>query len=214
MRQIVITTLLLASVALSGGEQAYAQRAVFNRMSRTMTLDCSKESGMSQTAVTTTRKYTGPYKFDTGTGTGTYNGKLITIDTWLSTGGGNGTIDESPAKENEKIYYKLEIDSENLTIPNVTPTSMTWVDAFNGCKNKKEPGWRLPTLRELVLIYLFRGAILEATSIEMKEEYVSVTERNYGTYQSVVFDKDNPRVDEKSKKAGSVDKYVRCVREL
>jgi hypothetical protein len=58
---------------------------------------------------------------------------------------------------NATVFQKLEIAPDNLG-------TMNWMDAMAGCKNKGT-GWRLPTQRELMMMWIFREALDEALPI-------------------------------------------------
>ena len=100
---------------------------------------------------------------------------------------------ETDGPINATVYEKLEIAPGDLeTNGNMSGSwiYMTWEDAFNGCKNSTFDGgrWRLPTQRELMLMWIFRGPIdtLSGSTSFSSFYYWSSTE-NYGTYAWIVY---------------------------
>jgi hypothetical protein len=119
------------------------------------------------------------------------------------------TDNDTNGKINAKVFQKLEIAPSDLE-------PMTWADAFNACKNKGE-GWRLPTQRELQLMWILKEALKEAFSHPdvngsnfLSGSYGSGTEDS-NFYACCVSFKDGMSVNyDKS----SDSRNLRCVREV
>lgn len=170
-QRIITTTLIVVSiVTLWGCQRASAQRLMQMGDGR-LVIDCSKESGMPQNAVTTEQKYV--------------KVKLSPSNTAFIDESVDGALSR---QENEKVYYKFEIDKDDNP---ADPPTLDWVSAFKYCMDKNNStegsGWRLPTSRELLLVYLFRDKIRELAigGARLKpfeaEYYFTATEDIYGT---------------------------------
>jgi hypothetical protein len=114
--------------------------------------------------------------------------------------------------DNLQVFQKLEIAPSDLG-------SMNWTDAMAGCKNKGA-GWRLPTLRELLLIYIFKDALdtafsgLSPKGDALSYTYWSATEGNVSNAGNVTFT-GNVLFIGHTTSASKATKYsVRCVREV
>lgn len=67
----------------------------------------------------------------------------------------NGVKNDVNHPLNAKVYQKLGISKLNSG-------AKSWVEAFNYCKGIDEDGtWRLPTQRELMMMYIFKSALVE-----------------------------------------------------
>lgn len=106
-------------------------------------LDLTAAAGMPAKAVTNTaKKWTDTPSNTTGP---------------MTDNGEKGSI-------NATVFQKLEIAPHCLTGDGTIGSAggvFTWADAFNYCKNVNHngTGWRLPTQRELQLMYIFRPAL-------------------------------------------------------
>ena len=111
---------------------------------------------------------------------------------------------------NQTVYHKLEVAPSN-----VQTAAMYWPAAVKACKEANingNTGWRLPTQRELIYIWIFREAIegVGGDPFGDNSGYWSVTEES-GTFAwSVTFAAGWVGFTEKSKMSW----FVRCVREL
>jgi hypothetical protein len=80
---------------------------------------------------------------------------------------------------NEKVFQKLEIALTDLG-------TTDWVAALNGCRapSYNGGGWRLPTQRELMMIWIFSDALKDVlpavggTFLSSADYYWSATERS------------------------------------
>lgn len=168
-------------------------------------LDLTPAARMPKDAITTTGK--------------TWTGTPSNTEGPMANNSEVGTI-------NATVFQKLEIAPHDInsvgTIGTAGTMTMDWVTAFGACKSTTydNGGWRLPTQRELMLIYIFRSAIeviFKDSSINgtvfSTTYYHSATEStNYSSYcwgvnlsngvSSII-----SKVDGGSKK-------VRCVREI
>lgn len=136
----------LVAIALLGQTQAFAQKVV-NTGNKRAVLDCSKETSMLQSAVTFQKKYT--------------SNKTANNTSFIL-----GSYEQSQAA-NTLIYYKLELASGDLMEDGTAGLGyqyFTWAQAYNLCKQYNGGGWRLPTHREMVMIYIFKDAFNEITT--------------------------------------------------
>lgn len=188
MKKAILMMFVLGFVSMNG----YAQK-VYKREGKVY-LECTVASGMPAGSVTTTPKCKG----GTASNTTFRNGK---------------TDKNIYAFENDSVFEKLEIDASDMAEP-ASAFTMDWVTAYNGCKFKKGEGWRLPTQRELMLMYIFRAKLDEMTgnnfdSSSSSSGYWASSENSSGSSCSVIF------MD------GDMKQYpktflcrVRCVREV
>lgn len=172
MKQRIITTTLIfvSIVTLWGCQRASAQRLMKMGDGR-LVIDCSKESGMPQNAVATEQKYV--------------KATLSPSNDYFIDNSTDGALSR---QENEKVYYKFEIDKDDNP---TDPATLDWASAFKYCTDKNKStegsGWRLPTSRELLLIYLFRDKIRELAIAGARlkpfeaDYYFTATEDIYGT---------------------------------
>jgi hypothetical protein len=150
-------------------------------------LDMTVETGMPAGAITAIPK--------TWTGNPSNNGDPLSNNTH------SGTI-------NEKVFQKLEIAPSDLG-------TMTWTAAMTGCKNEGE-GWRLPTQRELMMMWIFNDAlndVLEAVEVGgnalSANPYRSATEIDASYVWSVSFG-----IGATTNQLKATPYRVRCVREV
>ena len=73
--------------------------------------------------------------------------KPRTTDGTNSAQGANTAANIGSAVNNERIAYKFEIATDNVTAGN-------WLDAVNQCAGLPGGNWRLPTQRELQMIWI------------------------------------------------------------
>jgi hypothetical protein len=184
-----IFMVLFAGLLVSAGLQA---QKVYKDASNRVILDLTKEAGMPEGAITNEPKSWA------GRGTPINIGNTLTGN--LETG-----------DINEKVFEKLEIAPSNLGL-------MFWAEAFTGCIElvSNGGGWRLPTQRELILIWIFKDALNDIFSDgdinrpPFANGYWSATEANNLDAWSMIFEYGSviisyPKSDERA---------VRCVREV
>lgn len=110
---------------------------------------------------------------------------------------------------NATVYNKLEIANvESVVILN-------WVNAMNYCKNLTEAGnsdWRLPTQRELMLIWIFKPAIegLGGLAFENRDYHCATESSGINSWR-VHF---GTGIHDYSWKSSSTMAKARCVREI
>lgn len=156
-------------------------------------LDLSVAAGMPKGAVTDESK-TDVYKTYTASNTAFLNG-----------------VDNTGSK-NEKVYQKLEIAPNDMDASGGMAGAgavMYWDAAFNGCKSSTHDGdnWRLPTQRELMMMYIFKDAI---SGLETATNYYwSATENSAPIAWHVGFSNGTTSTTNKARNL-----QVRCVREI
>ena len=152
MKRIVFVILVAALIAPVGLMAQKVYKDAANRVILDMT-------DMAPSLVSSVAKYdAGPYNTTTIT-----NGAYI---------GGNNTISSN---ENAKVYRKLQIAPKDFDGSGLSDgSSLSWQNAFLGCKNLNYngTGWRLPTQRELMMMYVFRIAF-DAIFTEMGSSVAS-----------------------------------------
>lgn len=143
-------------------------------------------SGMLNT--TTTRKATG-------------------TDGTSYTSGSNTDGNIGSAVSNEKVYYKFEVyKSDNST-------GSDWLSAVNLCKDLTVDGggWRLPTQRELMLIWVLKPELAKITGFISFNAYSYWNSTERDGYQGWYVNFNNGYTIENQK----YNSYrVRCVRDL
>ena len=150
MKTYKIYSMLIIFISILSTQDLYSQK-VYKNAENKIILDLGPDSGFPQGAVTTTKGV-----------------KVITPN--ASSLGANNDHNGSI---NATLYYKLEI------APSDYSAGSDWVTAYNGCKGATingTTGWRLPTQRELMLIYLFKDYIGELGSAFGASNYWSATE--------------------------------------
>lgn len=177
MKQILIMVILLAGLIAPVAVNA---QKVYKDASNRVILDLTVVAGMPKNAVTATKK--------TWIGTPSNNGGPLT----------NNTENEAI---NATVFHKLEIAPHDINSAKVIGASgtmtMDWATAFNICKNSSSygGGWRSPTQRELMLIYIFRPALemvfvdsaIKGTAFVNEGGYWSATENDAKFSWSVHF---------------------------
>ena len=120
-----------------------------------------------------------------------------------------GTDDETnigSAASDEQVYYRFELSAARF--------SATWINAVNRCRNLADDGggWRLPTLKEAILIYILWPELQQAgltgvaggTATEAGGGGNSYPYVRYNDTGAIVLDAKNV----------STDRYFRCIRDL
>ena len=117
------------------------------------------------------------------------------------------------------VYEKLEIAPQDMAGDDFSPTlsatgtAIRWVSAFNRCKGLTHGGntdWRLPTQRELQMIWIFKDAFENlGLTFSSTTEYWSVTEVQGMSVRIVSFDNGGTGVNIKQNYFNA-----RCVREI
>ena len=113
-----------------------------------------------------------------------------------------GTDDETnigSAASDEQVYYRFELSAARF--------SATWINAVNRCRNLADDGggWRLPTLKEAILIYiLWLTGVAGGTATEAGGGGNSYPYVCYNDTGAIVLDAKNV----------STDRYFRCIRDL
>lgn len=181
-------SIIICTLYICGTQKAVAQK-MYKENSKII-LDCGPDSGFPQGAVETTtgQKFIEPQ-----------------ANAMAENNGETGTI-------NETVFYKLEIAASDLNTNN-------WVGAYNACKSKGTTAngeiWRLPTQKELMLMYVFRSAIaalggtMNTSSDNKSSYYWSSTELTTDAARYVDFSGGYVY-----RRAKSEYIHVRCVREI
>jgi hypothetical protein len=134
---------------------------------------------------------------------------------------------QTSADINKTVFEKLEVAPKDMNSARViggTGTmTMSWVAAFNGCINSDydSGGWRLPTQRELQMMWIFKEALNPALSelspsgtgaALLSASYRGATEHGATTAWHVNFGTGFMNNDILYNKSNST--RVRCVREV
>ena len=117
------------------------------------------------------------------------------------------------AETNKKVAYKFEVANEDLT----SGGSGTWTDGKTNWENAyavaiaKSDGWRLPTQRELMLIWLMQTTLVDKLGFTSfaSNGYWSASEANSGNAWCVNFNNGSTFTDYKA-----YDSRVRLVRDI
>jgi len=166
-------------------------------------LDLTIEAGMPAEAVNNTMKYVN----------GSYS--AVNNTSYL--------VDQSYSDaQNMKLYRKLEIAPENLNssgaLSGSGDSNIRWNSAFTFCKSLSYngTGWRLPTQRELQLIYIFRLAIdtLSGFNSYGLGVFWSATESDASNVYRVNFGSSSNHAVTTTGGKNSNNGRVRCVREI
>lgn len=181
-------SIIICTLYICGTQKAVAQKVY--KENNKIILDCGLDSGFPQEAV------------ETATGQKFIEPKA---DAMAENNDETGTI-------NETVFYKLEIAASDLNNAN-------WVNAYNACKSKGTTAngeiWRLPTQKELMLMYVFRSAIaalggtMNTSPYEKDSYYWSCTELTNTEARYVDFSGGYVY-----RRAKSENIHVRCVREI
>jgi len=187
--------ILLAAVACVAAVTTARAQKVY-KDGNAIVLDLSVAAGMPAGAVTTKHKvFPSSAPLDNG---------LI----WWS----NVNLESADIKGslNQTVYHKLEVASSNRD----GGAAMYWPAAVNACMEADingKTGWRLPTQRELIYIWIFREAIEGVGGDQFGGNgYWSVTEESETSAWSVTFASGWVGPTTKS----TFSWFVRCVREL
>ena len=199
-RQLFI--LLIGGLIGSGG--LMAQKVYKSGIGATamIILDTTVAAGMPLGGQTNEHKYVGIYTTSNVTNTDYVEGSL------------QASLDANDAPY-EKLAIALQDVSSPTTIPTTlgAPANMTWRDAFLRCKGLTHAGlddWRLPTARELALMFTFRS-VLDILGAPMTGAwYNSATESEPHMMYGLDFTTGNLTKYSKNMNRGP----ARCVREL
>lgn len=183
MKKTILVLFVLGFVSMNG----YAQK-VYMKDGKVY-LECTVASGMPAGSITTTPKCA------TGTASNT-------------TFRNGSTTTNNYASENDEVFEKLEIDNADYN-----SKEMDWVTVYVGCKSKNTggvTGWRLPTQRELMLMYIFRDKLGEMTGNAFSSRYYwsSLENVGYGSYYAS-FENGHSTTYDKTRSL-----LARCVREV
>ena len=184
MRKIVSILLIAGLIAPTG---LMAQK-VYKNASNKVILDMTVIAGMPTGTVTNTSK------------TAVYNLYTAANNTsWLI----NATDNLPSGYLNATVYERLEIAPSD-------ESDATWATAFNSCKNKSGGGWRLPTQRELMMMWIFSDAIVSLSgSMFIADSYWSSNDDTTTNAWYVNFERGATGNYNKT-----ISSRVRCVREL
>lgn len=187
----LFTAIAVYTLCILGTQEATAQK-VYKYSEGVIILDCSSDSGFPKNAATTE------------------SGKK-TIDPSQS-----NTDNSETGPINQTVYVKLQVANQDET------STMTWQNAYTACTSKNatngESGWRLPTQRELMLIWIFRSAFESFTptfTTFKTGQYWSATRNNNGCCYTH-FGNNDGNADGYSPNNGGANSTfnVRCVREI
>lgn len=131
-------------------------------------------------------------------------------DGTATTLGTNDATNIGSEVSDEKVYYKFEVDKEDKGY------NFFWLDAVHTCQTltKDGGGWRVPTKRELLLMYLLKQE-LEAYSgfAKLESRYWSATEdkaeKSWAVYLYSVYSRGLMNDEPKTHYSN-----VRCIRDL
>lgn len=125
--------------------------------------------------------------------------------------GTNDASNISSNVSNKEVYHRFEIS------PYDNMAAASWLPMVNHCKNLSLNGigWRLPTLRELMLIYILMGELKQVTlsgfmPLDTNRRYWSATEED-ADKATAVYARDH-HVSSYSKITGVAS--TRCIRDL
>ena len=142
MKQILFIALIAVLFTPVGmiAQEAYME-------SGKIILDMTVAADMPADAVTGTPKYDATYML---------SNTPVNSDETMADNLYNGLI-------NARVYEKLEVAPQDLGTSglNAGTMNMQWAAAFTACKGLDHNGygWRLPTQRELMMIWIFKDAI-------------------------------------------------------
>ena len=119
--------------------------------------------------------------------------------------GANTAANIGSAVSDEKVYYKFELSPDRFTA--------TWLNAVNRCKNLSNDngGWRLPTQKEVILIYILWPELVQAgltgeAGGTATESGGSANQCRYVLYDGVGTISSTPK--------NNANNYYRCIRDL
>lgn len=194
MKKVLLLIAILSILSFEG----HAQRVYKTTIGKYI-LDCSAASRMPQGAVTT-------------------------IPKCRATNVTNTALSGNPSDENYLVFRKLEVAPMDMNIANEFSTTgtfiMNWAEAYNGCKavTYDGGGWRLPTVRELQLLYIFRAAFASLgapfSTSTFSYSYWSSSEVDASTSLSVSFRASESGTTSSAPKSNNGWYPVRCVREM
>ena len=119
-----------------------------------------------------------------------------------------GTDDETnigSAASDEQVYYRFELSAARF--------SATWINAVNRCRNLADDGggWRLPTLKEAILIYILWPELRKAGLTGAAGGTGTDAGGDGTTLPYVTYD-DNGTIQRVDKRR--TGNYYRCIRDL
>jgi hypothetical protein len=187
-----IVMILFAGLLVPAGLSA---QEVYKDASNRVILDLTAAAGMPAGAITNTPK--------TWTGSPSNNSGPLTDN------GHDGDI-------NAMVFQKLETAPSDLG-------TMNWAAAFDGCRtlSYNGGGWRLPTQRELYLIWIFREALESIFENDLSPKgsaflfanYWCATEANHSfAWEMSFYNIDTPISSDDIQKTNQIQ--ARCVREV
>lgn len=134
--------------------------------------------------------------------------KARSTDGLNSTMGSNTVANIGSAISNEKVYYKLEVYYADF--------GMNWLSAVNLCRDLSVNGggWRLPTLRELILMWVLKPELEKIGAFSFgARTFWSATEFNNGNSWYVDFSSGGTNASYKTS-GEAYGRRARCVRDL
>ena len=130
------------------------------------------------------------------------------------------------AEANNQMYEKLEIAPRNMGGTNASPqlvatppgAKLNWEDGDARCRGLNYNGvggWRLPTHREMTMIWIFRDALIDlgSTPFTIDNFYWTATEQIVGASNNYAFSF-NFAVGGGGSGNKPLEYYIRCVREV
>lgn len=205
MKQFYLLVLLVGLITPTG---LHAQK-VYKKNNKVI-LDLTVAAGMPKDAVTQTSK------------TDAYTANFPELPEQIALNKVNGIDNDQNNPINATVFQKLEVAPYDVNGHNEISSTKTeimtrvWNLAFTGCKESKydNGGWRLPTQRELMLIYIFNPALTHVlrevggTPLE-SDNYWSATEYDKYNAWHMIFN-----VGFMSHAIKAEGFRIRCVREV
>ena len=199
--------ILLAAVACFAAVTTAQAQKVYKDAQNRVVLDMTIEAGMPAGAQTSTPK----------TWTGTPSNVAH-----LANNGAQATI-------NATVYHKLEVAPHDINtatqiVPSGGTRTMNWAVAFSACRNSTHGGggWRLPTQREMQMLFIFRPALedtfadpsINGTNFEIANYWTATEEDGTDRAWYTTFERIRNNVPSSNYSKGNPGYYVRCVREM
>ena len=164
-------------------------------------LDMTVAAGMPADAVTSVSKRTAYASF-------TPNASVLgTVD---------GVNNDQGHPINATVFQKLEIAPYDMNTSGEMTGSgtltMPWANAFNNCRSSTHAGgnWRIPTQREVQMMWIFRQGIEDFGSVFSSNNYWSAAEANANSAWAIDF-----TLGVMNSTVSKTYNYrVRCVREV
>ncbi|WP_455641305.1 hypothetical protein [Parabacteroides sp.] len=144
----------------------------------------------------------------------------------VDTAGGSSLDDISSLESNSKVYYRFEVSKEDNS-----SQRMPWRSAVDLCENLSTEGggWRLPTQRELSLIWVLKSELLSVSGFNDFVKYYNYWCATVGYYEDTTllghYSWDGCITDGDGTFIGDIgahiklsiktsNNYVRCIRDL